>query len=288
MGKPETMVPAGPSMEDLLASIRDAINSDLRPAPPAQPPTVGTAPEAPRLSARLTALRAARDAPAADVAAPAVAPPAQAAPAPQAAPVPPDSNSRLKDRYSLARSRDFMNLRNRLANLAAGRRQPGERPFANLLGGELRLEEALARVRDRAALDAATSAPAALRPSFDLPEAVPAAAAPEPEVIAEPEPIEVSAPEPELAEPPAPEAEAAAEPEPEPPAPADPGLAEQAVAAAFGRLEASLAAGPDGSLPELTRELLKPMLKDWLDGNLPSIVEALVREEIERIARRRS
>jgi uncharacterized protein len=42
----------------------------------------------------------------------------------------------------------------------------------------------------------------------------------------------------------------------------------------------------DRSLEEMTREMLKGMLKQWLDANLPTIVEELVREEIQRVARR--
>jgi len=33
--------------------------------------------------------------------------------------------------------------------------------------------------------------------------------------------------------------------------------------------------------------MLRPMLKQWLDDNLPGIVERLVRQEIERVARGR-
>lgn len=40
------------------------------------------------------------------------------------------------------------------------------------------------------------------------------------------------------------------------------------------------------SLEGLTRDLLRPMLKDWLDANLPSLVEALVAREIERITKK--
>lgn len=40
------------------------------------------------------------------------------------------------------------------------------------------------------------------------------------------------------------------------------------------------------SLEGLTRELLKPMLKDWLDNNLPPIVEAMVEREITRITKK--
>ncbi len=39
------------------------------------------------------------------------------------------------------------------------------------------------------------------------------------------------------------------------------------------------------TLEDLVREMLRPMLKDWLDDNLPTIVERLVRAEIERVAR---
>jgi cell pole-organizing protein PopZ len=42
----------------------------------------------------------------------------------------------------------------------------------------------------------------------------------------------------------------------------------------------------DHSLEDMTREMLKGMLKQWLDANLPAIVEDLVREEIQRVARR--
>ncbi len=35
----------------------------------------------------------------------------------------------------------------------------------------------------------------------------------------------------------------------------------------------------------VVRELLKPMLKEWLESNLPAIVESRVEAELERIAR---
>jgi uncharacterized protein len=40
------------------------------------------------------------------------------------------------------------------------------------------------------------------------------------------------------------------------------------------------------SLEGLTRDLLRPMLKDWLDANLPPIVEAMVEREITRITKK--
>ena len=41
------------------------------------------------------------------------------------------------------------------------------------------------------------------------------------------------------------------------------------------------------TLEDVVRELLRPLLKDWLDQNLPGIVEAAVQAEVERISRRR-
>jgi cell pole-organizing protein PopZ len=40
------------------------------------------------------------------------------------------------------------------------------------------------------------------------------------------------------------------------------------------------------TLEEVVSELLRPMLKAWLDDNLPDLVERLVRAEIERVSRR--
>ena len=61
-----------------------------------------------------------------------------------------------------------------------------------------------------------------------------------------------------------------------------------AAQASFQALSNSLMAqlGGDGRLQDMTRDMLQPLLKEWLDENLPSLVEKLVREEIERVARR--
>ena len=75
--------------------------------------------------------------------------------------------------------------------------------------------------------------------------------------------------------------------EPLRPAPAlvsDPTAA--AAAAAFGHLSASLLMPHDlRTLEDVVRELLRPLLKQWLDDHLPDIVEAQVQAEIERISR---
>ena len=41
------------------------------------------------------------------------------------------------------------------------------------------------------------------------------------------------------------------------------------------------------SLEGLVREMLRPMLSEWLDANLPGMVEKMVRSEISRIAGKR-
>jgi cell pole-organizing protein PopZ len=63
--------------------------------------------------------------------------------------------------------------------------------------------------------------------------------------------------------------------------------AEEATQAAFRHLsDALFSQGMGGrSLEDVTRELLRGMLKQWLDDNLPPLVERLVREEIARVAR---
>jgi hypothetical protein len=58
--------------------------------------------------------------------------------------------------------------------------------------------------------------------------------------------------------------------------------------AAFNRLTDALIGRSMGALTieDVAREMLRDMLKQWLDENLPALVEQLVREEIERVARR--
>ena len=68
-------------------------------------------------------------------------------------------------------------------------------------------------------------------------------------------------------------------------------LSPEAAAAAntaFNRLAENILnrASGDRSMEDMTREMLRGMLKQWLDDNLPTLVERLVREEIERVARR--
>lgn len=62
------------------------------------------------------------------------------------------------------------------------------------------------------------------------------------------------------------------------------GEAEEALSAAFGRISALKVTAETKTLEGLVADLLRPLLKEWLDANLPAIAERLVKQEIERIS----
>jgi uncharacterized protein len=114
-----------------------------------------------------------------------------------------------------------------------------------------------------------------------------------------------AAPEPAVPEPAAPEpavAEAAPEVEPAPTAASPPVaepttglLAPEAAAAAAFSVEGLVRTLTDRTarvrsdgptVEDIVREEIRPLLKSWLDANLPPMVERLVRVEIERIVGR--
>ncbi|NVD41239.1 DUF2497 domain-containing protein [Ensifer sp. HO-A22] len=57
------------------------------------------------------------------------------------------------------------------------------------------------------------------------------------------------------------------------------------VAQSFDNLAQAVDLSTRRSYDEIAEEMLRPMLQEWLDDNLPTLVERLVREEIERVAR---
>ena len=137
----------------------------------------------------------------------------------------------------------------------------------------------------------------------------PAEAAPEPaqsfETLLSASRAAEAEPEPEPAPQPVPEpvavAPAPAQPEPAPqPAPVEKPMSASpayenssltdettanAAAGALGKLMSKMDLGSDTTLEGLVRELLRPMIKEWLDANLASIVEEKVEAEVERISR---
>jgi len=96
-----------------------------------------------------------------------------------------------------------------------------------------------------------------------------------------------------------PVAEAAPEPQPEPEieeetpmaatAPLTDTATVTAAAGALGKLLSNVEFGEDAggatTIEGLVREMMRPMLKEWLDDNLPGIVEKQVEAEVQRIAR---
>ncbi|WP_394694242.1 DUF2497 domain-containing protein [Hyphobacterium sp.] len=100
--------------------------------------------------------------------------------------------------------------------------------------------------------------------------------------------VELPEPEPE----PEPAMEAAPEPAPEPESDEETLVGTPAATAAAGAFDALAenlrVASADGlTLEGIVREMMRPMLKEWLDANLPRIVEEKVEGEIQRISRRR-
>lgn len=199
----------------------------------------------------------------------------------------------------------------------------GQEGFAGLLGGDVRLEEALARLhqsgwrRDTetpdAPMAAAPNAAAAaesrgepsLRPTIaawserldsPVPPAGSAKTRPSP---ARPSAVRQAAVRPAPAPAPAPrQREPMCSPAPAayPPPAGDRASdllsseAARAANSAFGRLADAMAdhaAESERTLDEITLDCLRPLLKGWLDKNLPTLVERLVREEIARVARPR-
>jgi uncharacterized protein len=93
-------------------------------------------------------------------------------------------------------------------------------------------------------------------------------------------------PEPEPAPPPPPRPAAA--PSAKPAQPAEPLLSSEAdnsVASAFSMLSSTVLSNNPRTLEDLVKEMLRPMLKSWLDENLPPLVERLVQAEIQRVTR---
>jgi len=187
------------------------------------------------------------------------------------------------------------------------------------------MEEILASIRRIISEDDAPAAePPAPEPEPAPPPPAPVAAAPPPpeeeeeedvleltEPVAEPAethgdidvfaPPAAASPAPSAPPPPAPAPEPVAA-KPAPPAPAyapsfdaepeDAGLVSGGIqdraAMHFGKLSQSIAMPDMGrTLEDVVRELLRPLLKEWLDEHLPTIVEEKVQAEVERISRRR-
>jgi uncharacterized protein len=113
----------------------------------------------------------------------------------------------------------------------------------------------------------------------------------------EEDPVRMDAPIPAMPEPswedamraeppPAPEPAPALPPEPiAPPPQLISPKTDAVVNQAFGMLAHTVLTNNARTLEDLVKDMLRPMLQTWLDDNLPSMVERLVRAEIERVTR---
>lgn len=153
--------------------------------------------------------------------------------------------------------------------------------------------------RKRAVADA-TDASAADQFPGDVPSVVPEddpAILELTEEISLDEPAEVLSAAPDATDPETAELEAIAAPaEPVPPVPdlqASAGIlsdrSAQAARESLSHLSTLLVRpreGDSNTLEGLVREMLRPMLKEWLEANLPDLVESMVKKEIDRIVGR--
>lgn len=146
---------------------------------------------------------------------------------------------------------------------------PGSRPVADASIADWRREIAAVGEQARAVSDRSEARKTAAQPSVETPRDEPTA-----KVAVEPEP---SRPDASVARP------VAASDAPRPAIVSE--HTGRQVAAAFGELSDAFASRSKKTFDEMAEEMLRPMLQDWLDNNLPTLVERLVREEIERVAR---
>jgi cell pole-organizing protein PopZ len=60
---------------------------------------------------------------------------------------------------------------------------------------------------------------------------------------------------------------------------------DRATTQAFASLASTILSREARTLEDLMQEMMRPMIKTWLDDNLPTVVERLVKAEIERVSR---
>lgn len=246
-----------PSMEEILASIRRIIADDEAKPPPAEAakpapaPAAATAPK-PQAIADIPPSKVAPAKPAAEKPAP---PPAAkpAAPAPAPAPAADAGPNNQDDIDALLAGLDE-------ATPAPEIRAPEPEPEPDVL-----------ELTDEMAMDPEPT-PAPPPPSFhrveprddlEFAETPPPRPTPAPSYA----PVDFDAP---------------------PLPPQQPILAQSTVSAvesAFNSLAHTVLSSNARTLEDLVKEMLRPMLKSWLDDNLPGLVERIVKAEIERVSR---
>lgn len=246
-----------PSMEEILASIRRIIADDEAKPPPAEAAKPAPAPAAPAPKPQaMNDIPPSRVAPA-KPAAEKPAPPPAAKPAP--APPPP------------APAADASNNQDDIDALLAGLDAATPAPEVRAREPEPESEPDVLELTDEMAMDPEPT-PAPPPPSFrrveprddlEFAEAPPPRPTPAPSYA----PVDFDAP---------------------PLPPQQPILAQSTVSAvesAFNSLAHTVLSSNARTLEDLVKEMLRPMLKSWLDDNLPGLVERIVKAEIERVSR---
>lgn len=245
-----------PSMEEILASIRRIIADDEAKPPPADAakPEKAAAPAAP------TKPQAINDIPPSKVAPtkPAAEKPAPP-PAAKSAPPPP------------APAADASNNQDDIDALLAGLDAATPAPEDRAPEPEPEPEPDVLELTDDMAMDPTPAPPAPsfhkVEPRDDLEFAEPPPPRPMPPPPASYAPLDFDAP---------------------PLPPQQPILAQStlsAVESAFNSLAHTVLSSNARTLEDLVKEMLRPMLKSWLDDNLPGLVERIVKAEIERVSR---
>ncbi|WP_194402122.1 PopZ family protein [Bradyrhizobium sp. CCBAU 53351] len=247
-----------PSMEEILASIRRIIADDEAKPPPAETakPEKAAAPAAPPKPQAMNDIPPSKVAPPKPAAEkPAPPPAAKPAPAPAPAPAADASPNSQDDIDALLAGLDA-------ATPAPEVRTPEPEP-------EPEPEPDVLELTDEMAMD---PTPAPPPPSFrkveprddlEFAEAPPPRPTPPPSYA----PVDFDAP---------------------PLPPQQPMLAQSTVSAvesAFNSLAHTVLSSNARTLEDLVKEMLRPMLKSWLDDNLPGLVERIVKAEIERVSR---
>lgn len=247
-----------PSMEEILASIRRIIADDEAKPPPAEvaKPEKAAAPAAPPKPQAMHDIPPSKVAPA-KPAAEKPAPPPAAKPAPPPPPPPaPAADAGPNNQDDI----DALLAGLDAATPAPEVRAPEPEPEADVL-----------ELTDEMAMDPAPTPPPP-PPSFrkveprddlEFAESPPPRPTPSPSYA----PVDFDAP---------------------PLPPQQPILAQSTVSAvesAFNSLAHTVLSSNARTLEDLVKEMLRPMLKSWLDDNLPGLVERIVKAEIERVSR---
>lgn len=246
-----------PSMEEILASIRRIIADDEAKPPPAEAAKPAPAPAAPTQPRAMNDIPPSKVAPAKPAAEKPAPPPAvKPAPAPPPPPAP---------------AADASNNQDDIDALLAGLDAATPAPEVRAPEPEPEPEPDVLELTDEMAMDPEPT-PAPPPPSFRRVEPrddLEFAEAPPPRPTAAPSyaPVDFDAP---------------------PLPPQQPILAQSTVSAvesAFNSLAHTVLSSNARTLEDLVKEMLRPMLKSWLDDNLPGLVERIVKAEIERVSR---